>query len=313
MKRTGLLFLLLVAACHSARPPAAIAPLALPAIAELELTVSDLARATDFFVDGLAFRPAGRGHVALGDEAVALRPAASGFRPVPTGSRANDLVFEHMAIVVADMDAAYARVQALGAHPISAGPQTIPRSNPAAGGIRAYYFRDADGHSLELIWYPDGKGDPRWQARDGRLFLGVDHTAIAVADTERSLGFYRDLLGLEVKGHSLNEGREQELLSGVPGARVRITGLRGGAGPGVELLEYLAPRDGLPAPADTRPDDAWYWQIVVAVDDPAAVAARLAAAGVAVADVAGVRVARDPDGHHVRLVARTGALAQGEE
>jgi catechol 2,3-dioxygenase-like lactoylglutathione lyase family enzyme len=288
MKR---LLLALLAGCgaHSgARPTLA------PEVAELDLTVSDLARATEFFVDGLAFRPAGRGRVTLGEQVVALHPSAG--RAIPADSRSNDLWFEHMAIVVADMDAAYARVTALGARPISAGPQTIPASNPAAGGIRAFYFEDADGHDLELIWYPAGKGEPRWQARDGRLFLGIDHTAIGVADTERSLHFYRDLLGLEVKGRSLNEGIEQERLSGVPGARVRITGLGGAGGPGVELLEYLAPGPGRPAPADTRPDDAWYWEIVVAVDDLAAARARLGLA--AAADP----VLTDPDGHHVRLV-----------
>ena len=289
MKR--LLFLAL-AACGATSPRPTLGP----EVAELDLTVSDLARSTDFFVDGLAFRPAGRGHVTLGDEAVALR--AHPGRAVPADSRSNDLWFEHMAIVVADMDAAYARVTALGACTISAGPQTIPASNPAAGGIRAFYFKDGDGHSLELIWYPPGKGDPRWQTRDGRLFLGIDHTAIAVADTERSLRFYRDRLGLEVKGRSLNEGIEQERLSGVPGARVRITGLRGAGGPGVELLEYLAPGPGRPAPSDTRPDDAWYWEIVVAVDDLAAARARLGLA--AGADP----VVTDPDGHHVRLIPR---------
>lgn len=288
MKRFVVLALAACGATPAARPTLA------PEVAELDLTVSDLTRATDFFVDGLAFRPAGRGHVALGDEAVALN-AHSG-RAIPTDSRSNDLWFEHMAIVVADMDAAYARVTALGARPISAGPQTIPASNPAAGGIRAFYFKDGDGHSLELIWYPAGKGDPRWQARDGQIFLGIDHTAIAVADTERSLRFYRDLLGLDVKGHSLNEGIEQEQLSGVAGARVRITSLRGAAGPGVELLEYLAPGAGRAAPDDSRPDDAWYWEIVIAVDDLAAARARLGLA-------AGAEpVVTDPDGHHVRLV-----------
>ena len=72
---------------------------------------------------------------------------------------------------------------------------------------------------------PPGKGDPRWQERD-RLFLGVDHTAIAVSDTGRSLAFYRDRLGLHIAGTSENWGGEQELLSGVPGAHVRITTLR---------------------------------------------------------------------------------------
>jgi catechol 2,3-dioxygenase-like lactoylglutathione lyase family enzyme len=278
MKRFALL--LLCGACHAARPPVTVAA--------LDLTTPDVARETSFFVDGLGFDAAAPGRVALGTEHVALSAGAG--RPVPEDSRSNDLWFEHMAIVVSDMDAAYDRVSKLGAHPISDGPQTIPATNPAAGGIRAYYFRDPDGHSLELIWYPPGKGDPRWQEAGGRLFLGIDHTAIAVADTERSLRFYRDLLGLEVKGGSLNEGLEQERLSGVPGARVKITGLRGAGGPGVELLEYLAPRDGRPAPADTRPGDRWYWEIVVVV--PRGTRARLGATG---------DVVTDPDGHHVRL------------
>ena len=302
MSRTGLLVFLvflLEAACHTAAVQHTVAP---PRVADFELTVSDLSRATNFFVDGLAFRSAGRGHVALGEEEVVLNTFEGTGRPVPADSHANDLWFEHIAIVVADMDAAYARVAALGAEAVSAGPQTIPMSNPAAGGIRAFYFRDGDGHSLELIWFPAGKGDPRWQMGDGRLFLGIDHTAIAVADTEQSLRFYRDLLGLEVKGHSLNEGVEQERLSGVPGARVRITGLRGAAGPGVELLEYLAPKTGRSAPADTHPEDRWYWEIVIFVDDLAAARARLSSAGVRIEESAHGLVVRDPDGHHVRLM-----------
>jgi catechol 2,3-dioxygenase-like lactoylglutathione lyase family enzyme len=283
MKRQALL--VLCGACHAARPPVSVAA--------LDLSVDDVGRETRFYVDGLGFVATAPGQVALGTEHVAF--ATGSGRAAPPDSRANDLWFEHMAIVVSDMDAAVARVGRLGIRPISDGPQTLPATNPAAGGIRAFYFRDADGHSLELIWYPPGKGDPRWQDYGGRLFLGIDHTAIAVADTERSLRFYRDLLGLDVNGGSLNEGVEQERLSGVPGARVRITGLRGAGGPGVELLEYLAPRDGRPAPADTRPGDRWYWEIVVVVAQ--GTRARLAAAGVPLDG----DVVTDPDGHHVRI------------
>jgi len=34
---------------------------------------------------------------------------------------------------------------------------------------------------------------------------GVSHIAVCVADLERSLGFYRDILGLEVKMHAVQE------------------------------------------------------------------------------------------------------------
>ena len=47
--------------------------------------------------------------------------------------------------------------------PISKWLQLLPAWNPNASGIRAVYFRDPDGHPLELIQFPPGKGDPRWQ------------------------------------------------------------------------------------------------------------------------------------------------------
>ena len=78
-----------------------------------------------------------------------------------------------------------------------------------AGGIRAFYFKDPDGHPLEILWFPEGKGDPKWQQPSDRLFLGIDHTAIVVSDTAQSLRCYRDTLGLRVAGESENYGPEQ--------------------------------------------------------------------------------------------------------
>lgn len=56
--------------------------------------------------------------------------------------------------------------------------------------------------------------------------MGIDHTAIAVSDTQASLDFYRDLLGLRVAGKSENYGTQQEHLNQVFGARLHISGLR---------------------------------------------------------------------------------------
>ena len=146
------------------------------------------------------------------------------------------------------------------------------------------YFRDPDLHPLELIQYPPGKGEPRWQERD-RLFLGIDHTAIAASDTDRSLAFYRDRLGLRIAGGS-EMGPGQERLSGVPGAHVLITTLRAASGPGIELQHYLAPRDGRLSPPDTSPDDLWSTTIVLRGTDLSPQSKTL----------------RDPDVHAVRLV-----------
>src|SRR5439155_15571646 len=66
--------------------------------------------------------------------------------------------------------------------------------------------------------------------------------------------------GLRVAGSSENYGTEQEHLNNVFGARLRITGLRASKGPGVEFLEYLAPRDGRPYPGDEKANDLIHWQ-----------------------------------------------------
>ena len=115
-------------------------------------------------------------------------------RPIPADSRSNDLWFQHVAIVVADMAKAYAALRRAGVEQVSPGPQRLPDWNPAAAGIEAFYFRDPEGHNLELIHFPPGKGEPRWQDAGGRLFLGIDHTALAVSDTGRAVDFYRDRL-----------------------------------------------------------------------------------------------------------------------
>jgi len=148
-----------------------------------------------------------------------------------------------------------------GAAPISTAPQELPAWNPNAGGVRAVYFRDLDGHPLELIQFPPGKGDPRWQEKDP-LFLGIDHSAIVVRDTETSLAFDRGRLGMRVAGTSDNWGVEQECLSAVPGAHLRITSLRAPAGRGIEFLNYPVPTDGRPAPPDTTTEDLWSEVIV---------------------------------------------------
>jgi catechol 2,3-dioxygenase-like lactoylglutathione lyase family enzyme len=214
----------------------------------------------------------------LGDEMIELTEYLTPQgQPIPLDSQSNDLWFQHIAIVVRDMDAAYARLSRNRVKPISVEPQRIPDWNKAAAGVRAFYFRDPDNHALELIWFPPGKGDPRWQKKGNDLFLGIDHTAIAVSDTDASLAFYRDLLGFRVAGESLNYGREQEYLNHVFGSRVRITGLRAPQGPGIEFLEYITPGDGRPYPDDSEPNDILYWQVTVQVEDASGLYRRLPA------------------------------------
>ena len=306
------------------------------AVESIGLTVSDTDRSVAFYTGVLGFETVSDVEVAgpeyealtgvfgcrlritglrLGDERLELTEfVAPRGRPAPADAHSNDRWFQHVAIVVRDMDAAYAKLRAARVEHASTGPQRLPDWNRNAGGIRAFYFKDPDGHPLEIIWFPPSKGDPRWQRPGDRLFLGIDHTAIVVADTETSLRFYRDVLGLRVAGESENYGTEQEHLNNVFGARLRITGLRAAAGPGIELLEYLAPRDGRPYPLDEHANDLVHWQtrMHAASTTAATPALRHAhAAFVSPGDVAvdgatagfvrGLAV-RDPDGHVVQVV-----------
>jgi catechol 2,3-dioxygenase-like lactoylglutathione lyase family enzyme len=297
------------------------------AVDSVGITVSDMDRSIAFYESVLEFRKTADREVTgdayerlfglfgvrlrlvrmqLGDESIELMQfLAPRGRRIPEDSRSNDRWFQHVAIIVSDMDAAYARLRKFRVAHASSGPQRLPDWNPNAGGIKAFYFRDPDDNTLEILQFPAGKGAAKWQESRGRLFLGIDHTAIVVADTDASLNFYRDHLGLRIAGSSENYGTEQEHLNNVFGARLRITALRAAVGPGVELLEYLAPRTGRPLPPDTQASDLWYWQI-----NMRAAAADLDAVSKAVLPDGrlGFRsgaLERDPDGHASLLTAET--------
>lgn len=316
---------------------------AVTAVEAIGITVSDMDRALDFYTQVLPFTKTSEVEVAgeayehlqgvfglrmrvarlqLGDEFIELTDyLAPEGRPIPVDMRSNDHWFQHIAIVVSDMDKAYAHLRKHNVQHASTGPQQIPDWNKAAAGIRAFYFRDPDGHHLEIIYFPVGKGDPKWQSKGqgangkNELFLGIDHTAIVVSNTEESLKFYRDLLGLKVAGESENYGTEQEHLNNVFGARLRISGLRAAQGPGIEFLEYLAPRDGRPTPNDIRANDLMHWQTTLFVSNVDAMLQRLRnfnasfispAAAVTIPKATlgfqkGLLV-RDPDGHAMRVV-----------
>src|SRR5262249_20280296 len=161
-----------------------------------------------------------------------------------------------------------------------------------------------DHQVLEVLQFPAGKGEPRWQRKDA-LFLGIDHTAIVVGDTEVSLAFYRDILGMRIAGTSENWGTEQEHLNNVFGARLRITTLRSSAGPGRELLEDPAPPDGRPMPSDERANDLIHWQTTLFAPDLTSAGRALHAAPVSLPDsrlgYSRAFLARDPDGHVLQL------------
>ncbi|MFZ6013014.1 MAG: VOC family protein [Bacteroidota bacterium] len=299
------------------------------------ITVSDLDRSLEFYTTVLPFKKVSevevlgtsyeqlkglfgiryrKARLKLGEEEIELTDyLTTGGRSIPEDARSNDLWFQHIAIVVSDMEAAYNRLKAHKVIHVSTAPQTLPKSIPAAEGIKAFYFRDPDGHNLELIYFPPGKGNPRWHNKSMDVFRGIDHTAIGVSQTETSKKFYGDLLGIRYQGESYNSGDEQEHLNNVAGAKLRISGNRALAGPGVEFLEYLSPRSGRPYPDDERADDLVHWETILTTSTLDALYAKLKGANLsfissAIANIPDAQYLykrgfylRDPDGHVVGI------------
>ncbi len=333
------LSLIAFASCIWFAPAAFTAPTPdalIHAVDSIGMTVSNMDRSIAFFADVLTFEKVSDHEVTgaeyerltgvfglrmrvvrmkLGTELIELTEYLTPRgRPIPADSRSNDRWFQHVAIIVSDMDQAYARLREHRVEHASPEPQRLPDWNKAAGGIKAFYFKDPDGHPLEILQFPEGKGDSRWHRPSGKLFLGIDHTAIVVDDTATSLAFYRELLGLRVAGESANHGPEQERLNNVFGARLHITALRAPAGPGIEFLEYLAPRNGRPA-SGIQANDVAHWETTLATHDASEAFGRfllqrvfLVSPAVAATERAphfrkGVLV-HDPDGHPVKVIER---------
>jgi catechol 2,3-dioxygenase-like lactoylglutathione lyase family enzyme len=304
-------------------------------------TVADVEREADFFTKVLQFekvsdfRVVGSEydkmegvfnanmrivHLKLGGQIVELTQYVSPptGRPIPVPSFSNDAWFEHMAIVVGDMDAAYKILQDHNVAQISAHPITIPQSNSGAAGIKAIKFHDLERHDLELIYFPPGKGNPSWQKPANKLFLGLDHTAMTVSSTEKAVTFYRDLLGLDVGAITLNTGTTQEVLDGLFNDTCLVTAMMPpSAPPHIELLDYKTPPGGRPMPADTKSNDLWHWQTTLVTKDIQAVTDRLRKAGAQfiTPDVVVIPretqaqlgfkkavMVRDPNGHAIRLI-----------
>jgi catechol 2,3-dioxygenase-like lactoylglutathione lyase family enzyme len=299
------------------------------------ITVSDMDRAVDFYSKVLTFEKVSDTEASgedyehlegvfglrmrvvrmkLGDEFIELDEyLAPKGQPIPVDSRSNDRWFQHIAIIVSDMDKAYAWLRQNKVEYASTGPQRLPNWNKNAAGISAFYFKDPDGHPTEVLQFPPDKGLGKWHRPTNKLFLGIDHTAIVVWDTDSSLKFYRDLLGMHIAGESENYGTEQEHLNNVFGAHLRITALRGASGPGIELLEYLAPRDGRPFPLDEHANDLVHHQTILRTRSAGDAARQLRAnsATFVSSDVVANHmkevefskafVVRDPDGHAIEI------------
>jgi catechol 2,3-dioxygenase-like lactoylglutathione lyase family enzyme len=267
----------------------------------ISLTVRDLAAAGRFYEDALGFACVGQAGAA--DPAIVTLLGAAAIRTMlmrrgnqflelaafdppgaayPPGSHSNDAWFQHCALATADIAAAYVRLNRYSYVAISRdGPRPLP------DGSIAFKFRDPEGHPLELIQLPNP---------DPMTAEGIDHSAIVVADAERGIAFYADVLNMRVRARQVNKGLAQDSLDALAGAEVDIVNLAPARpAPHVELLGYRKPQGRVAA--RMRPADIAASRMVLAVehlaDDVGGVVSR---------DGARAALIHDPDGHALLLL-----------
>lgn len=275
------------------------------------LTTSNADRLTSFYVSAFGCRPLAFEHrsgpeferlmgieggaasvtLALGDDVIEQLQFDQPGRPYPPGCSSFDLIFQHFAIVVTNIEEAFQRLSTVAGWTAitRGGPQHLPARS---GGVSAFKFRDPDGHPLELLAFDTRNVPPRWRTvAGGDPCRGIDHSAISVAESFRSTHFYEDL-GLRVSARSFNAGVEQERLDAVRDPHVEVTALMPSKpSPHVELLCYRGVEhgDGLAL----KSNDVAATRLVLEAGSP----------GCSSPGAVTQRAMQDPDGHHLLIVA----------
>jgi catechol 2,3-dioxygenase-like lactoylglutathione lyase family enzyme len=107
---------------------------------------------------------------------------------------------------------------------------------------------------------------------------GLQHTGFTVSDLERSIAFYRDVLGFEVFAEGERQGGYFAAIVGYPDTHVRMALVRPpGSSHHIELFQYLSPE---PRTVDLEPRLVGATHVCLIVDDLPALYERLRAAGV---------------------------------
>jgi catechol 2,3-dioxygenase-like lactoylglutathione lyase family enzyme len=142
--------------------------------------------------------------------------------------------------------------------------------------------------------------------------ISADHTGITVLNLERSLAFWRDVLGFELSHRAHQTGEMASEIPGVAGAEIKLAVVKAPGGHKIELLEYLAPPDRKRG-VDLRPCDMGSVHVALIVNDLDTILNAIDASGWKAAGKpqtlksgpnAGKRViyVRDPDGTTIELM-----------
>lgn len=217
----------------------------------LEIGVSDLGRAEEFYSGLLGFTPGeattdAEGHAVKWLAGGKLKLVEVGAEGQPSGWDRDDRQcgIRHFGMKVADVDTWAARLAA-------AGVEFARKPFDAFGGVRICFFFDPDGAYLEFVQgYVQHTN--LWSAALARAELDddagwdgaprFDHVAITAPDLDEALAYYRDELGFGGVGQLVRPDDERGFL---------ITNLRAAAPATLEMFTFGAPtlrRDGVGEP-----------------------------------------------------------------
>jgi len=140
----------------------------------------------------------------------------------------------------------------------------------------------------------------------------ADHTGITISNLERSLAFWRDVLGFELSHRTHQTGEMAKEITGVAGAEIKLAVVKAPGGHKIELLEYVAPAD-RKQNVDFRPCDVGSVHVALLVANLDAVLSAITTSGWKAAGKpqilesgpnAGKRVVyvRDPDGTTIEFM-----------
>jgi catechol 2,3-dioxygenase-like lactoylglutathione lyase family enzyme len=96
------------------------------------------------------------------------------------------------------------------------------------------------------------------------MILNTNHTGFTVSDVERSVAFYRDLLGFQLLSLAERPPWFAEIATGIPGAHLKAAYLEAPGGHRLELIQYLSPPG---EKLDTRTNNVGSGHLALNVDD----------------------------------------------
>jgi catechol 2,3-dioxygenase-like lactoylglutathione lyase family enzyme len=108
--------------------------------------------------------------------------------------------------------------------------------------------------------------------------ISADHTGITVSNLERSLTFWRDVLGFELSHTAHQTGKMACDITGVEGAELRLAVVKTPGGHKIELLEYRGPSN-RKQHVDLSPCDVGHVHVALIVDDLDAILGAIKASG----------------------------------